>query len=113
MKRTDLKTANGFVLVLVTAPDLRTARRLARAALQARLAACVNLVPRLESHYWWRGKMESSREILLLLKTRSAQLDPLAAFIRAEHPYETPEFLVLPLRGGSKQYLAWLAENCG
>ncbi len=74
--------------------------------------ACVNLVPRLESHYWWQGKLESSREILLLLKTRSAKLPGLEAFIRSEHPYETPVFLVLAVGGGSKKYLAWLAENC-
>ncbi len=107
-----MKAASGYAVVLVTAPDLKTARRLAKAALKAQLVACVNLVPRLESHYWWQDKMESSREILLLLKTRSARLPRLEAMIRAEHPYDTPEFLVLPVRGGSKKYLAWLAENC-
>ncbi len=112
MKREAIKAANAYAIVLVTAPDLKTARRLATAALQARLAACVNLVPGLESHYRWQGKMESSREILLLLKTRSAKLSGLEAFIQTEHPYETPEFLVLPVRGGSKKYLAWLTENC-
>jgi periplasmic divalent cation tolerance protein len=112
MKREVKKPAGGYAIVLVTAPDLKTARRLAKAALVARLAACVNLVPRLESHYWWLGKMESSTEILLLLKTRSSSLRRLEAFILAEHPYETPEFLVLSVHSGSKKYLAWLAQNC-
>jgi len=107
-----MKSATGYAVVLVTTPDRRTARRLAKAALQARLAACVNIVPGLESHYWWRGKLESGRETLLLLKTRSSRLAGLEALILAEHPSETPEFLALPVRGGSEKYLAWLAENC-
>jgi periplasmic divalent cation tolerance protein len=112
MKRKAIRLAGGYAIVLVTVPDLKTARRVAKAALQARLAACVNLVPRLESHYWWLGKLESSTEILLLLKTRSTTLSRLEAFIMAEHPYETPEFLVVSVRSGNKKYLAWLAENC-
>jgi periplasmic divalent cation tolerance protein len=112
MKRETLKPAGQFAVVLVTTPDLKTARHLTKAVLTARLAACVNLVPRLESHYWWQGKLESSREVLLLLKTWSSALPRLEALIREEHPYETPEFLILPVRGGSKKYLAWLAESC-
>ncbi|MGA2870732.1 MAG: divalent-cation tolerance protein CutA, partial [Verrucomicrobiota bacterium] len=65
-----MKSAAHYAIVLVTAPDLKTARRLAKTALQARLIACANLVPKIESHYWWRGKIESSPEILLVLKTR-------------------------------------------
>jgi periplasmic divalent cation tolerance protein len=107
-----LKSAAQFSLVLVTAPDLKTARALAKAALKARLIACANLVPRLESHYWWQGKLESGNEVLLLLKTPKSRLAALEKLILARHPYETPEFLVLPLSAGSKKYLAWLAASC-
>lgn len=106
-----MKPATRFALVLITAPDLKTARALARAALSAKLIACANLVPKLESHYWWQGKMESCAEVLLLLKTSKAKLAALERLIVAKHPYETPEFLVLPLSAGNAKYLAWLAAS--
>ena len=107
-----MKPATAFALVLVTAPDLKTARRLARLALKARLIACANLVPKVESHYWWQGKLESGAEVLLILKTRRANLRKLEALVLAGHPYDTPEFLVLGLHSGSEKYLAWLAGSC-
>ena len=106
-----MKTAAQFSLVLVTAPDLKTARALAQAALTARLIACANLVPKIESHYWWQGKIESGQEVLLLLKTKKSRLPALEKLILAQHPYETPEFLVLPLTQGSQSYLQWLTDS--
>jgi periplasmic divalent cation tolerance protein len=106
-----MKTAPTFTIVLVTAPDLKTARGLAKAALSARLIACANLVPQIESHYRWRGKIESSMEVLLILKTRKSKLPELEKLILAQHPYDTPEFLVVPLKAGSQKYLKWLAES--
>jgi len=107
-----MKSATRFALVLVTAPDLKTARALARSALAARLIACANLVPKIESHYRWQGKLETSAEVMLLLKTTQPRLAALEKLILAEHPYDTPEFLVLPLRAGNQRYLAWLAASC-
>ena len=101
-----------FRIVLVTAPDLKTARRLARSALTARLIACANLIPKIESHYWWQGKIERGQEVLLVIKTTRARLGALEKFILAQHPYTTPEFIVLPVTGGSKGYLDWLAQSC-
>jgi periplasmic divalent cation tolerance protein len=106
-----MKAAARFSLVLVTAPDLKTARRLARAALRERLAACANLIPGLESHYWWRGKIESSREVLLLFKTRASHLQKLERLILHEHPYDTPEFVAFRLTAGTERYLAWLERE--
>jgi periplasmic divalent cation tolerance protein len=91
---------------------LKTARALAKAALSAKLIACANLVPKVESHYWWRGKIESGAEVLMIFKTRKARLAALEKLILAKHPYDTPEFLVLPLVAGSKKYLDWLAAVC-
>lgn len=108
-----MKSANRFALALVTAPDLKTARKLARAALSARLLACANLVPGIESHYRWQGKVESGAEVLLVLKTRRRQLEALERMILKLHPYDTPEFLVLPLAKGNVRYLAWLAASTG
>ncbi len=107
-----MRSAGKYKLVLVTAPDLRTARKLARAALKARLVACANLVPNLESHYWWREKMERAREVLLVLKTTEARVPGLEALILSKHPYDTPEFIVLSLLGGSRAYLDWINASC-
>jgi periplasmic divalent cation tolerance protein len=106
-----MKSAAAFALVLVTAPDLKNARSLARRALKARLIACANLVPKIESHYWWQGKMETSQEVLLLLKTKKTRLPALEKLIREHHPYATPEFLVLSLAKGNQAYLEWLASS--
>jgi periplasmic divalent cation tolerance protein len=107
-----MKSAAKFSLVLVTAPDLKTARRLAQAALSARLIACANLVPKIESHYRWRGKIEAGAEVLLILKTTQARLAVLKKLVLSQHPYDTPEFLVLPVSAGSRKYLDWLAASC-
>ena len=98
-------------MALVTAPDLRTARKLARAALAARLIACANLVPRIESHYWWQGTIEAGAEVLLILKTTTARLPELEKLIVARHPYSTPEFIVLPINRGNQRYLDWIQES--
>lgn len=107
-----MKSAAKFSLVLVTAPDMKTARALARAALQEKLIACANLVPKIESHYWWQGRVESGAEVLLMLKAPRARLAALEKLILAKHPYDTPEFLALPLIVGSRKYLDWLAASC-
>ena len=107
-----MKSAAQFSLVLVTAPDLKTARALAKSALQARLIACANLIPRLESHYWWDGQLQSGTEVLLLLKSPKSKLAALEKLILAKHPYDTPEFLVVPVSAGNKKYLAWLSASC-
>ncbi len=106
-----MKSTAKFAIVLVTAPDLKTARALAKAALQAKLIACANLIPKIESHYWWQGKIESGAEVLLVLKTQKSKLAALEKLIIARHPYDTPEFLVLPLSAGNARYLGWLAAS--
>ena len=102
-----MKLGTGIALVWVTAPDLKVARRLARAALDARLVACANLVPNLQSHYWWQGKLESAREVLILFKTTTRRLAALEKLVLALHPYDTPEFVALPVRQVNQRYLAW------
>ena len=106
-----MKSATSFAIALVTAPNLKTARALAKAALSVRLIACANLVPKIESHYRWRGKIESSAEVLLILKTRKSKLAALEKLVLAKHPYDMPEFLVLPVSAGAKKYLDWMAQN--
>ena len=100
-----------FAVVLVTAPDVKTARKLARAALAARLVACANLIPRIESHYWWQGKIEASAEVLLVMKTTTARLADLEKLVVAKHPYDTPEFVVLAINRGNQRYLDWVQAS--
>ncbi|HWW00088.1 MAG TPA: divalent-cation tolerance protein CutA [Candidatus Acidoferrum sp.] len=102
-----MKAGTRFALVLVTAPELKTARRLARSALKRRLVACANLIPKIESHYWWQGKVEHGTEVVLLLKTTARRLAALERLVIAEHPYDTPEFIVLGVNGGNRRYLDW------
>jgi periplasmic divalent cation tolerance protein len=106
-----MKRAEKFRLVLVTAPNLKAARALAKAALRQRLAACANLVPKIESHYWWQAKLESSPEVLLIFKTTARQLADLEQTLLAGHPYDTPEIIALPFVSGTPRYLNWLAES--
>jgi periplasmic divalent cation tolerance protein len=103
-----MKPAQHFNVVLVTAPDLRTARRLSRGALAQRLAACASLVPKIESHYWWQGKIARGAEVLILFKTARGRLAALEQFILAGHPYDTPEIVTLRLDRGTERYLAWI-----
>ena len=105
------KPAKNSLVVLVTAPDLKSARTLARVALKARLVACANLLPKIESHYWWQGKLETSAETLMLFKTNSARLSALEKLIIANHPYDTPEFIAVPVTHANKRYLAWWNDN--
>jgi periplasmic divalent cation tolerance protein len=106
-----MSSAKSYSIVLVTTPDLRTARMLAKAALNKHLVACANLIPKLESHYWWRGKIETGAEVLMLLKTSSSKLSALEKLILAEHPYDTPEFIAVTIKRGNKRYLNWLANS--
>jgi len=106
-----MNQASNAVLVLVTAPRLDTARALSKAALGARLVACANLIPKIESHYWWQSKIESSAEVLIIFKTTKANLKALEKLTVANHPYDTPEFLVLPILAGSKRYLDWVSKS--
>lgn len=99
-----------FRIVLVTAPEIKTARKLAKLALAQRLAACANLVAGLESHYWWAGKIERGREVLILFKTTKRSLAALEKLVVKEHPYDTPEFVVLEIHGGNRRYLRWCEQ---
>lgn len=100
-----------FRVCLVTVPDRDTAHKIADDIVTSRLCACVNLIPGLESVYWWQGKIETSSEIMLLIKTQQSRVEALDARIRELHPYTVYEFIVLPLLYGNTDYLKWLKES--
>ena|SRR5690242_8160281 len=99
-------------IVLVTCPSVALARKIARAVVQKHLAACVNVVRTpVESFYTWKGKLESAREHLLIMKTTASRLLQLEREVKRLHTYEVPEFVVIPIIGGSADYLSWLSES--
>lgn len=100
-----------FVLVLTTFPADGDAEALARALVEEKLAACVNILPPMTSIYRWKGVVERANERQLLLKTTAVNVDVLRQRLLALHPYDVPEFLVIPIASGSPDYLSWLADS--
>jgi periplasmic divalent cation tolerance protein len=98
-------------IVLVTCPSLTVARRLARQLVRRRLAACVNVLPGVESVFWWRGEPERCREVLLLIKTTAGSFERLRRAVVELHPYEVPEIIALPLAAGHQPYLRWVDSS--
>jgi periplasmic divalent cation tolerance protein len=104
-----MKPSEGEVrVVLITAPDAETGAKIARALVDERLAACVNVLASVRSIYRWEGAVQEAAEVLLIAKTRADREDALARRVRALHPYELPEILALPAVGGSAAYLDWV-----
>jgi periplasmic divalent cation tolerance protein len=99
------------LVVLCTVPDEPTAERLARGIVEARLAACVNVLGGVRSFYRWKGAIQDDRELQLVIKTRRARFEALATWLAREHPYEVPEVLALPVVVGASSYLRWLCEQ--
>ena len=107
-----MERAGAFRVVLVTCGSLKEARRIARHVVSKRLAACVNVVRSpAESFYTWKGKLESAGEHLLVIKTIASRLSQLEREVKRLHSYDVPEFIALPIIGGSTDYLSWLSES--
>jgi periplasmic divalent cation tolerance protein len=105
-----METAD-YVLVMTTLPAAHDAAAVARALLEDRLAACVNVLPEMRSIYRWKGAIEEERERQVLIKTTRRRLTDLSERLRALHPYEVPEFIVVPIVDGSDAYLGWIGES--
>ena len=99
------------MVVLVTCPTRTAAKRIAEALIERRLAACVNLVPAVESVFRWQGKTQRCRETLLVVKTAVARFSSLKRAILALHPYQVPEIIALPVAAGHGPYLDWVARS--
>jgi periplasmic divalent cation tolerance protein len=99
------------LLVSITASSPEEAEKIAKALVQERLAACVNIVSVITSIYHWQGEIHRDNEVLLLAKSRSELFEPLAARVKELHSYEVPEIIALPILAGSKDYLNWIDES--
>jgi periplasmic divalent cation tolerance protein len=100
-----------YVVVLTTLPSDADGKSFARALVEERLAACVNLLAPMESVYRWEGKVETETERQVIVKTSRERLAALWDRVRELHPYEVPEFLVLPIADGNEAYLRWIGES--
>ncbi len=103
--------AERAVFVYTTYPSLVEAERIGQALLERRLAACVNILPGMISHYWWQGAIERGEEVVMLIKTRASLADDVRAAVKAMHSYTTPAILVLSIEGGEPGYLDWLMRE--
>jgi periplasmic divalent cation tolerance protein len=99
-----------MLVVLTTAPNSEEAETLARKIVEARLAACVQILPPMKSIYFWDGALQTDSEHLILIKTLPEKYDPLEKFIRANHSYDVPEIVALPAENVSESYLGWLKK---
>ena len=99
------------LLVLTNLPDRETADRLARRLVEARLAACVNILAPCRSVYRWKGELQQEEEHPMLIKTTAERYAALESVLRADHPYELPEIIAVPIEQGLPDYLSWVAEE--
>ena len=104
-------TEFNHVVVFVTAGTQEEAQKIAGTLLERRKAACVNIVPRVDSHFRWEGKLETDQEVLLIIKTRASLVDELVDLVKSIHSYEVPEVIALPVIGGNQDYLEWVDEE--
>ena len=99
------------VLAFSTFPDIETARRIARELVSENLAACANVIPKIESIYRWQGKIEQGEEALVLFKTTAARFAAFEEKLKSLHPYDVPEIICTPIANGWPAYLNWVREN--
>ena len=98
-------------IILTTAGSQEEAAKIAHGLVERRLAACVNIVPRIESVYRWQGKVETAQEWLLLIKTQAELFERVRDAVKDLHSYDLPECVMLEVAAGTKEYLDWIAEN--
>ena len=102
-----------YIFALVTVPSEEVGVAIAQTLLDRRLAACVNIVPAVNSLYVWEGELCSDDEVLLVIKSKAALFDELASVVQDAHPYDVPEIIALPIVAGSQDYLDWIEEVTG
>ena len=99
---------NQYCVILTTVPHSESGKALAQGLLQNSLAACINIIPGLESYYYWQGELQQDSELQLLIKSNHSKLEDIESYLKNHHPYELPELLVLPVQSGSSEYLNWM-----
>lgn len=101
------------IVVFVTASNKKEAARIAQGLVKNKLAACVNIIAKVESLFWWQGKASRAKEVLLVVKSQKKMLPKIIKLVRSLHSYDCPEVIALPIIGGYKNYLDWIDESVG
>lgn len=109
MTRQPVKTME--LVVFITVPSVKEGKRIGRHLVNRRLAACVNVIPRITSWFRWKGKSVEAREALLIVKTQARLFRVLEQAVKDQHPYTVPEVIALPIVKGSQEYLAWVRDE--
>ena len=99
------------VIVYSTVDNIRNAKKIANVIVKERLVACVNIIPKIESIYWWKGKIENSKECILIAKTKEKNIKKTMDKIRSIHPYELPDIVVIPVVDGFKKYIDYIDDE--
>ena len=99
---------NSYIIVFITTGSSEEAGQIAESLLQKRQAACVNVVPEVQSHFWWEDKLDLAGESLLIVKTKESLLPDVIESVKAAHSYSVPEIIALPIVGGNQEYLDWI-----
>lgn len=100
-----------YRVILVTASNKKEARVIAKALIKHKIAACVNIIGGVESLFCWKGKIDSSREALLIIKSKEEKMGQIIKLVKSTHSYEVPEIISLPVKAGFKPYLNWIDES--
>lgn len=97
-----------YIVVFITTKNAEEAGKIGKTLVKRRLAACVNIVPEVSSHFWWKDKLESTKECMLIAKTKESLLPDIIKSVKKSHSYSIPEIIAVPIVGGSQEYLDWL-----
>jgi len=97
-----------YIVIFITVPNKKEAKRIAQQLIGNRLAACVNVVENIYSYFWWQAKIDTAKEALLIIKTRKTLVNKLIKKVKLLHSYKVPEIIALPIISGNKQYLEWV-----
>ena len=100
-----------YIVLFVTTADAAEAQLISRTLLKQRKAACVNIIPQVNSLFWWKGNIDSAQENLLVVKTKTSLLPEIISLVKKVHSYTIPEIIALPIIDGSQDYLEWIEEN--
>lgn len=102
---------SSYIVLLITTATAEEAQRISRALVEQRKAACVNIVPGVSSLFWWQGKLDSTEESLLIVKTKASLLSEIVTLVKEIHSYDIPEIIALPIVGGNQDYLEWIQKE--
>lgn len=100
-----------YIVVFITASNQKEASNIAKALLENKLVACVNILDKVKSIFWWQGKIDQAQEALLIVKSKKSELNKIIKLVKSIHSYQVPEIIASPIIGGNQSYLRWLNES--